>query len=442
MNQIDLKKVSNLKLSMLMYRSKTDLLQLLSELTKLYGFNFKYGFGAFKGYLLNDPDVVRYIQLENWQNFPKSRRYKTFSPLIGESILVSNGDQWKKSRQIAQPIFQQRDLLTRFDEIVKESTTDLLNNLKKENVDLFSVLSKHTFNVITRITFGSQVDEIFDEFHHSILKLQESCIKRALSPVSFFDHLPFPSNLTFKSESKKVHKLLNTYIEKRVSNPNDKTIDLLDRYINTKNTNNYEFSLIDIRNELVTLIIAGNETSALTLFWAMLEILNNNEIKDKVVSEVRSNSPTSFKENDFVSACPFLNKVILETLRKYPAVWAVSREVKENVTFKNINFKKNDIILISPYFFHRNPKIWENSELFNPHRFDKEVDEDHYIPFTRGPRFCIGKALALFEIRYTLYNIFKSISSIQIKSGNHCAPLGLINLYPNQKVVLNNNETH
>jgi cytochrome P450 len=435
MDDISISKVSNLKLTSLMYRSNFDLLELLEKLTKNYGQNVKYGFGAFSGYLINDPEVVKYIQMENWQNFPKSRRYLTFSPLIGKSILVANGEEWKKRRQIAQPIFQQRDLLLRFNDILDVSTNELLEEIKIKEFNLFSSLSLHTFRVITRITFGDTIDEIFDEFHECILKLQKACIKRALSPLAIMDHLPLPSNVIFKKESKKVHKLLDNYIQDRIKHPNQAPKDLLDRYLIANKKDSHGFSLEDIRNELVTLIIAGNETSALTLFWCILEVLKAPLILEKIRSEVSNNTPTTFSDKDFSESCPYLDKVIHETLRKYPAVWAVSREVKENVKFKNIQFKKNEIIIISPYFFHRNPKFWPSPEVFNPERFSKKISDDIFIPFTRGPRFCIGKALALYEIRQTLFSIFKTYN-LKIKNGSDCKPLGLINLYPSKEVIL------
>lgn len=315
------------------------------------------------------------------------------------------------------------------------STNELIKEIENKEFNLFSALSLHTFRVITRITFGNAIDEIFDQFHDSILKLQNACIKRALSPLAIMDHLPLPSNIIFKSESKKVHKLLDNYIQTRIKNPNAEPKDLLDRYLLANKKDSHGFSLEDIRNELVTLIIAGNETSPLTLFWCILEVLNSNDIKSKIINEVSHNTPSSYTDKDFQESCPYLDKVIHETLRKYPAVWAVSREVKEDLTFKNINFKKNEIIIISPYFFHRNPNHWPNAEVFDPNRFDHEISDDIFIPFTRGPRFCIGKALAMYEIRQTLYQIFRQYN-LKINSGADCSPLGLINLYPNKEVII------
>lgn len=434
MNNLKINKVPNLKATWLMYKSNFDLLSLFTKMINEYGENFQYGFGAFKGYVINDPDTIKYIQMENWSNFPKSRRYLTFSPLIGESILVSNGENWKKRRQIAQPIFQQRDLLNRFSEKVESSTDKLLESLSGEK-NLFEILSLHTFRVITEISFGNDIVSIFDEFHECILKLQKSCIRRALSPVEIMDHVPLPSNITFKKESKKVHRLLDSYIQDRLKNPHEEPIDLLDRYILLNKKDEFGFTVEDIRNELVTMIIAGNETSALTLFWGILEILNDKTIYHKIKEETSSKD---LNMPDFEKDFPYLNKCILETLRKYPAVWAVTREVKEPCEYKGVRFKKNDIVVISPYFFHRNKNIWDNPEKFIPERFDKDISDDIYIPFARGPRFCIGKPLALFEIRYTMYHLFKKFSNLSITEGSDCLPTGLINLYPNKKVFIKN----
>ena len=198
--------------------------------------------------------------------------------------------------------------------------------------------------------------------------------------------------------------------------------------------------MTELRNELVTLLIAGNETTALTISWALFELAKpeNLEFQKRLIQEVKEMSIPSGEENafQFMKQVPFMSQVINETFRMYPAVWLFSREAVQDDELKDVKIKKGSLILISPYLLHRNPEHWDNPNTFYPPRFEKGINEDAFIPVATGPRMCIGMSLAQFAIQLYPFHFFKKFSLKADCDLSQIKPRPLVNLYPNLPIKL------
>lgn len=436
-----LKKVKNLSLIKGVWKYHSSLVDYIQHLRAENGELFTFSFGSMNGLFVNDPVLVKTILMDKWASFPKSRRYKTLSPLIGESILVSNGDHWKERRILAQPIFQTRIMAGYRDVIEKEVLNSLERLAGKETFDAYSHIAHFTFRVISKIMFSDDVDDVFDEFHHTILRIQNECTQVALYPFAFMDHMPLPANIKFRKFSAVIHRIVDNIIEKRLQNPRrNEYKDLLSRYLSEIEKEHKNFSLKELRNELVTLFIAGNETTALSISWALCELAkdHNRPFQTKLVDEMKNLELPGDEENtfQFLKQVPFLNKVMNETFRMYPAVWLFTREAKQDEDLAGMKIKKNSLIIISPYFLHRNPSYWKDPEVFNPERWSESQSEDAFIPFARGPRMCIGMSLAQFEIELYLFHFFRRYEISGRGNLNAIRPKPLVNLYPNRPIEL------
>lgn len=436
-----LKKVSNFRLLGGVWKHHKSLVNFIEGLRKDNGESFYFSFGSMNGFFLNQPDLVKTIMMERWANYPKSDRYKTLSPLIGDSILTSNGEHWKERRILAQPIFQAKIIASYQDVIEKEVHASIAKIDDGQSIDAYKHVAHFTFRVISKIMFSDDIDEVFDEFHHTLIRIQNECTVVALYPFAFMDNLPLTSNLTFKKLSADIHKIVDGIIEKRLKNPEkDSYKDLLARYLKMIDLENKNFSMTELRNELVTLLIAGNETTALTISWALLELAKekNEGIQNKLIEEVKSLELPNGEENtfQFLKQVPFMSKVMNETLRMYPAVWLFTRQAAQDDELKGIKIKKKSLILISPYFLHRNPAFWENPETFDPSRFERPYNEDAFIPFAKGPRMCMGMSLAQFEIELYLFHFFKKFRIKGDCDLNLIKPKPLMNLYANLPIQL------
>ena len=433
------KKVSNLSLIKGVWKHHRSLVDYIESLRRDNGETFTFSFGSMNGLFINDPAIAKTIMMDKWSAFPKSRRYKTLAPLIGDSILTSNGDHWKERRVLAQPIFQTR-IMAGYQDVIEKEVKLSLDKLKDgETFEAYSHVAHFTFRVITKIMFSDDIDDVFEEFHKTVLKIQNECTQVALYPFAFMDHLPLPANIKFRKYSGIIHKIVDNIIDKRLKNPDAHQYkDLLSRYLEIIKKENQNFSMKELRNELVTLLIAGNETTALSISWALLELTKNKTIQDKLSLEMKNLKLPTGEENtfQFFKQVPYLNKVMNETFRMYPAVWLFTREALHDEEVHGIKIKKDSLVLISPYFMHRNPTYWNNPEEFNPERWNEAHHEDAFIPFAKGPRMCLGMSLSQFEIALYLYHFFNTFSLTPAGDLTKVKPKPLVNLYPNSPINL------
>lgn len=433
-----MKKVSNLSLLRGVWKHHSSLVDYIEGLRKENGEAFYFSFGSMGGFFLNKPDLVKTVMMERWANYPKSKRYKTLSPLIGDSILTANGERWRERRVLAQPIFQTK-IIAGYQETIEREVQYSIDALKSgQSFEAYAHIAHFTFRVISKIMFSDDIDEVFDEFHETVLKIQNECTVVALYPFEFMDNMPLPANLKFRKYSAIIHRIVDGIIEKRLKNPGREYKDLLARYLKQIETENKNFSMTELRNELVTLLIAGNETTALTISWALCELAKNPDIQKRLIQEVKDMSLPTGEENtfQFLKQVPFMSQVINETLRMYPAVWLFSRQAAQDDDLKGVKIKKDSLVIISPYFLHRNPEHWSNPETFYPSRFEKGINEDAFIPFAKGPRMCIGMSLAQFEIQLYLFYFFKKFSVKADCDLTQIKPKPLVNLYPNLPIKL------
>ncbi len=433
-----MKKVSNLSLIRGVWKHHSSLVDYIESLRKENGEAFYFSFGSMGGFFLNKPDLVKTVMMERWANYPKSKRYKTLSPLIGDSILTANGDRWRERRVLAQPIFQTK-IIAGYQETIEREVQHSIENLQSgQSFEAYAHIAHFTFRVISKIMFSDDIDEVFDEFHDTVLKIQNECTVVALYPFEFMDHMPLPANIKFKKYSAIIHRIVDGIIEKRLKNPGREYKDLLARYLKQIESENKNFSMTELRNELVTMLIAGNETTALTISWALCELAKNPDIQNRLIQEVKEMSLPTGEENtfQFLKQVPFMSQVINETFRMYPAVWLFSRQAAQDDDLKGVKIKKDSLVIISPYFLHRNPEHWENPNTFNPSRFDQGINEDAFIPFAKGPRMCIGMSLAQFEIQLYLFHFFKTFSVKADCDLSQIKPKPLVNLYPNLPIKL------
>lgn len=434
-----MKKVSNLSLLRGVWKHHSSLVDYIDSLRKENGEAFHFSFGSMNGFFLNRPDLVKSVMMEKWANYPKSKRYKVLSPLVGDSILTSNGERWKERRVLAQPIFQTK-IIAGYQETIEREVMNSINAIKPgESFEAYSHVAHFTFRVISKIMFSDDIDDVFEEFHKTVLGIQNDCTKVALYPFEFMDTLPLPANIKFRKYSATIHKIIDSIIEKRLKNPNkDSYKDLLSRYLKQIETENKNFSMTELRNELVTLLIAGNETTALSISWCLLELAKHPDLQNRIIQEVQATTLPTGEENtfQFLKQVPYMSHVINETFRMYPAVWLFSREAAQDDVLKDVRIKKGSLILISPYFLHRNPEHWEDPNTFNPSRFEKGINEEAFIPFAKGPRMCIGMSLAQFEIQLYLYHFFRKFKVSADCDLSAIKPKPLVNLYPNLPIRL------
>lgn len=361
-------------------------------------------YGLAKAFVITDAALAHRVLVEQHRNYPKSRNYRAIKLVLGQGLLTSEGELWRRQRRLAQPSFH-RERLASFLRVMTESTADLLAEWSArpagQAFDIHRDMNRLTLRVASRSLFGVDLDEEADALGQALsfsLKYANDIIDKPYLPPPW---VPTPRNVHFRRALKTFDQVVYKMIEdrRRRGAPGD---DLLGTLMEAKDEETGEaMSQRQLRDELLTLILAGHETTANTMAWAFYLLSKHPSVARQVEEEVQRVLGDRAPELADLPQLTTVGQVISETLRLYPPVWVFERQNIETDVLDGVEIPPGSIITIVPYALHRNPSYWPNPEGFDPERFSPERAKDHprhaYLPFATGPRNCIGSGFALME---------------------------------------------
>ena len=345
--------------------------------------------------LINDPDAVKAILVKNHENYKKGPGFERVKMLLGNGIIVSDGAFWRKQRRMIQPAFSRKCIDGLAKKMQKANQDWLLSWEKKadsgELLNLTGEMSELSLEIILRCLFSGDLDKLI-----------------AQEGKNPFDILTYDlaRDIQFVMRFRALKSLVQQLIDKRRQS-SMRYHDFLEAFIDAIDKETGEaMTDKEIIDEVMTLIIAGHETGATTLNWAwyLLSLNPAEEIKlqHEVDNEVSGDIPTF----DEVGKLHFTQQVIEEALRLYPPVWLYSRTAINDDTVAGYDIPAGTNIFFAPYFLHRHPDYWDEPESFLPDRFAAEaVKKRHkfaFIPFSAGPRRCIGDYFSIVEMQIHL----------------------------------------
>jgi len=352
--------------------------------------------------LLYHPDDVNYVLKKNAKNYVKPKSYKHFNLLIGDGIITSEGEKWARSRRILGPSFspiqirRQQELF--LDQI--EVWMHQFENKSNQEIDLNEVFYDIVFKIIVSILFGDKqaisVKGIIEPLDRGL----EFILTRMYSLFSAPLWVNTPGNKAFKRDKDHIDNLLFDLINQSKNSKEDNQ-----RFSGILNTlthlNDETLSDSELRDELITLLLSGHETTTSGLVWIMFCIGKDQELKNFLYEDICLKGSES----------ELLDAVICETFRLYPPVPRIDREAIEADYTGVIEIPTHTEINLNMYVTQRHPEFWENSEVFDYKRFlGKEASELYpgsYFPFALGKRSCIGEFMAKFEIKLIISEFLK-----------------------------------
>jgi cytochrome P450 len=357
-------------------------------------------------YLAAHPDDVRYILVENNRNYHKGRGIQKAKPLLGEGLLTSEDDFWRRQRRLAQPAFHRQQIANLADTMTA-STTTLIERWRPlaqsgAAVNVAEEMMVLTLDIVTRALFSTALtaDEVH-EVGESVTPLLRLAITRTQAVFDFVEKLPLPSNRRFERLGAQLDRIVYRIIETRRQRGADHD-DLLGMLMSAQDEESGE-SMTDtqLRDEVMTLFLAGHETTALLLSWTWALLSWHPDVRRRAQAEVDQvlggRTPTA----EDVSRLPYLGMILAETMRLYPPAWAIPRRPLADDEIRGYRIPAGCTVLVSPYVSHRHPDFWQNPEGFDPERFTPDAAKDRhrfaYFPFGGGPRICIGNNFALME---------------------------------------------
>jgi cytochrome P450 len=401
-----------------------DPLNFLLDVTRQYGDIVRYRFVIWHGFVVAHPEYVRHILQENHRNYSKRTfSYELLKPLVGEGILTSEGAHWLNQRRLMQPAFH-RQRIAHFSEMMVEATLDMLerwdsNADQNQEMDIAAEMMRLTLGIVARALFGLEIGEEADVVGDNFTIANEAISNRSKFPLPFPLSWPLPANRRFQKAVAKLDEVVEEIIRRRreISNSgmpsgsaSESQEDLLSILLQARDADTGEgMDDRQLRDEVMTLMLAGHETTATALAWTWHLLAQNPAVETRLrdeLSDVLAGRPPTAAD---LQRLPYTRMVLDESMRLYPPAWVISRRAEKDDVIGGYNIPAGSIVLISPYITHRHPDFWENPETFDPERFRDEKTADRpsfaYFPFGGGPRLCIGRDFARVEAQLILATV-------------------------------------
>ncbi|KAI7861931.1 cytochrome P450 [Spinellus fusiger] len=339
-------------------------------------------------------------------------------PFGSQGLFTTNteDEDWKLAHQLLIPAFSARAVKA-YQEEMSEVTRKVIKVFDQfppdRPVDMIEWATNIAFETVGRIGFGYSFGmlENPDTPMHPFIEAMGYCLSQMivrLQQPQFMKNFPTEANRRFNHSVKLMQQIVDEVVQERKDNlsPVDKCKDLLDFMLYARNENNEGLSYSNIRDQVITFLIAGHETTATTIEWVMYEIATHPDVEAKIVQEIVNvginsvDSPT----NEQISGLKYLHQAIKETLRKYPPLRMLSKHCKKDCILPGgYSVKKDTVVGVHVYSLHHNPDIYPNPSHWNPDRWTPEEEQKRsrfsWLPFSTGPRACVGMAIAIQEIK-------------------------------------------
>jgi cytochrome P450 len=390
-------------------------------------------------FVVNEPSGVRHVLLDNAQNYKKSElSRRILEPGLGRGLITTDGELWRRHRRIMAPAFDPRTVAG-YAPVMTEVTEELLaqwDTLPDGSVVDAAVAMMHTtLHIISRAMFSSDSDGIVDVVERGVSEYQTT-----VRP-SFLDLLHVPEWLTELISPRMADGILDEFdasvdrlLTERGRAPNAEPKDLLARLIAARDTETGGgMTAQEVRDQVVTIFMAGHETTAQALAWTWYLLSQHPAAEAKLHAELASVLEGRTPRHEDVANLHYSRMVLEEAMRLYPPAHTLGRQPIAADEVLGHRIPAGSTVLVVPWMLHRKPSLWERPDRFEPERFSAERAAARprftYLPFGAGPRICIGAAFAMEEGILILATIAQHYR-LRLKPGHPVEPQGLITLRP------------
>jgi cytochrome P450 len=391
-----------------------DPLGFMARCSREYGYVVRLHMGGLTLYLLSHPDHAEYVLVKNNRNFIKSRYFRRELSFLGQGLLNSEGELWRRQRRLAQPAFHKRRVSTYGETMVSHAERMLATWRDGEVRDVHQEMRRLTLGIVAEVLFGvnkdkaDEVREILEWLDKHANRLEEQ--GSAMVVRFLLGNFPTPANLRFRKGIGRLDEVIYAVIRERRENGED-TGDLLSMLLSFRDEEGGGMSDKQLRDEVLTLLLAGHETTALALSWTWYLLSLHPRVEARLREELHEVLEDRAPTAEDLPRLPYAEMVIKEAMRLYPPAWGVSREAIEECEIGGYRVPAGTQLLIVLWAMHRDPRYFRDPETFEPARWEgglaKRVPRYAYLPFGAGPRVCIGGSFALTEAILLLATIAK-----------------------------------
>ncbi|HEX7313583.1 MAG TPA: cytochrome P450 [Pyrinomonadaceae bacterium] len=381
---------------------RRDPLALLTRVAREYGDVARFNAATQTVYLLNHPDYIKDVLVTNHARFMKGRALQRAKRLLGEGLLTSEGDFWRRQRRLAQPAFHKQRIGGYAATMVEYAGQAAARWRDGETLDVSAEMMRLTLNVVGKTLFDADVESDADEVGAALSEVM-SLFGYLMLPFSeVLEKLPLPPRRRFERARARLDAVIYRIIEERRREGLDRG-DLLSTLLHAVDEEGDRTGMTDeqLRDEVMTIFLAGHETTANALAWTWYLLSQNPEAEAKLHDELdevlKDRPPTA----DDYPRLRYTEMVVAESMRLYPPAWAVGRLALEDHEVGGYRIPRGSLVLVSQYVMHRDPRFWSEPERFDPERFTPEAKSARpqfaYFPFGGGQRRCVGEGFAWME---------------------------------------------
>lgn len=400
----------------------------------------RWRFGPFWTYQVNHPDLVREVLVQKADAFHKPDFMRqVLGEALGEGLVLSEDDLWRRQRRLIQPHFHARFIETYGRQMVQATLEALETWQRQERLAIDEAMMQLTLTIVAQALFGADVRRQAGQVGQAITTLQHIDNRQFNRLFPRPRWWPTPEMRAHRRALARVDAVIHDIIAARRA-CGARREDLLSLLLEAVDEEDGRgMSDRQLRDEVMTLFIAGHETTANALSWTWILLAQHPEVERRLHAELDgalAGRPPTVAD---LRALPYTEMVIKEAMRLYPPAWIFSRQTVRQVAIGGHRLGRRAVVTLSPYALHRDPRFFEAPERFDPERFlperEAEIPRYAYIPFGAGPRVCVGNAFAMLEARLVLATVAQRLR-FRLPEGAAPQPEPLITLRPRGPVVM------
>lgn len=386
-----------------------DPLQLFLDAATQHGGLVRFRFAHLHVYLVSEPAYIRHVLTDHMRNYVKGVSYASLRHALGDGLLVAEGELWRRQRRLMNPAFG-RQILRDKAPVMLACVAAAIARWERhaaagESFDLVAEMMRLAFDVVGRVLMGGDIADAMAELEDVVPVVSGWVYRHMSAPLKLPPWLPTPNNVRYRRAMRVLDRVVQRVIDEHRAH--GERPDLMSLLMSARDDDTGRaMSDRQLRDEVLTFLLAGHETSGSALTWVYALLADHPEHERRLHAELDTVLGERPVAVDDLARLPFAGQILDEAMRLYPPAWSFTRTAVERDRLGPFEIPAGAMVVISPWVNHRLARFWQSPERFDPERFAPAAVQTHdayqYFPFGGGPHMCIGKHLTLFEIKLAM----------------------------------------